>query len=242
MTKGLLALIREKWLKQSLVLLCGCLLIGVLLNNSFLFDELNADWVDVNIRNAGLNGIFQFTLMGTLATAIGVPRQVVAFLGGYAFGFVMGALVATLSAGLGCMVSLYFSRVVIRDYVKHKFPQKIANLDRFISTQPITKTIVIRLLPIGNNLMTNLAAGITHVGSMDFLLGSLLGYFPQMAIFALMGKGVIVLSVWKIALSIGLFVISSLLSIKLYRQNKVARLLDNDLLAQKNNKDDKQMI
>lgn len=242
MTKRLLTLIRKKWLRQSVILLCVCLLLGAILNNPFLFDMLNVNWVDVNIRNAGLNGMLHFVVIGTIACVIGVPRQLVAFLGGYAFGFVMGAILATLTAGLGCILSLYFSRLVVRDYVKHKFPKKIANIDRFISTQPITKTIIIRLLPVGNNLITNLAAGISGVSSLHFLIGSLVGYFPQMAIFALMGKGVIVLSVWKIGLSITLFVISSLLSIRLYRQYKATRLLDDEVLEPENNKDDKQVI
>jgi uncharacterized membrane protein YdjX (TVP38/TMEM64 family) len=89
----------------------------------------------------------------------------------------------------------------------------------------VVKTIVIRLLPIGNNLVTNLIVGVTAVKARYFIFGSLIGYIPQMAIFALMGKGVVVLSVWKIGLSIVLFIISSALSVRLYRQYKAVELL-----------------
>ena len=242
MTESILVLVQNKWLKRSVLLLCLCLFIGGLLANESLLVIFNADWIDLNIRNQGLTGVLQFMAFGAVTTAFGMPRQIVAFLGGYAFGFVMGTLLATLAAGIGCMLSLYFARLVIRDYVKHKFPQKISNINRFLCSKPITKTIVIRLLPIGNNLITNLAAGMTSVSGYRFLLGSLLGYLPQMAIFALMGKGVIVMSVWKIGLSIVLFGVSSLLSIRLYKQYKATALLDIELSSSHNHADDKQAI
>jgi uncharacterized membrane protein YdjX (TVP38/TMEM64 family) len=100
-------------------------------------------------------------------------------------------------------------------------------IDRFLAKSPFTKTIVIRLLPIGNNLVTNLVAGVSHVSGLSFVMGSMIGYLPQMAIFALMGKGVIVLSIWKVVLSIALFVISSLLSVRLYKQYKADSLIDD---------------
>jgi uncharacterized membrane protein len=61
-----------------------------------------------------------------------------------------------------------------------------------------------------------------------FVIGSFIGYLPQMAIFALMGKGIVVLSAWKIILSVVLFVISAVLSLRLYKQYKAARLLDDE--------------
>jgi uncharacterized membrane protein YdjX (TVP38/TMEM64 family) len=73
--------------------------------------------------------------------------------------------------------------------------------------------------------VTNLIAGVTAVKARYFVLGSVIGYIPQMAIFALMGKGVVVMSAWKIGLSILLFFISSALSVWLYRQYKAVQLL-----------------
>jgi uncharacterized membrane protein YdjX (TVP38/TMEM64 family) len=71
-------------------------------------------------------------------------------------------------------------------------------------------------------------AGVTQVKALPFIVGSCLGYVPQMAIFSLMGKGIVVMSVWKIVLSATLFIISAALSLRLYKQYKAARLLDED--------------
>ncbi|WP_158969710.1 TVP38/TMEM64 family protein [Paraglaciecola sp. L3A3] len=242
MTDRLVALITAKWFKKALVLLFACILGGILLSQNAIFESLNQNWIDIHIRNNGLQGILLFVAIGAIATAVGSPRQLLAFLAGYAFGFVNGAILATLAAGIGCLISLFFARILARNYVQRRFPENIAGIDRFLKIKPFTKTIVIRLLPIGNNLVTNLAAGVTSVRATPFLLGSVLGYLPQMAIFALMGKGVIIMSIWKIVLSVALFVISSLLSIRLYKQYKAENLLDKEQTEQQNQARNKDIV
>jgi uncharacterized membrane protein YdjX (TVP38/TMEM64 family) len=205
------------------LLLCG--FFGWVLSSNSMFETLNHQWIDLHIRHNGLQGVLYFILIAALVAAIGCPRQLVAFLGGYAFGAVNGALLSTLGVGMGCALSLFFARVIIRPFVNRRFPHRIIKINEFLSVRPVVKTIIIRLLPIGNNLVTNLIAGVTAVKARYFVLGSLIGYLPQMAIFALMGKGVVVMSVWKIGLSIVLFFISGALSVRLYREYRAVQLL-----------------
>jgi uncharacterized membrane protein YdjX (TVP38/TMEM64 family) len=231
MNERLLAVIRFKWFKRAVILLLVCLLGGVIVSNHILFQSFNEDWIDAHIRDNGVTGMLLFLGLGAAATALGSPRQLLAFLGGYAFGFINGALLSTIAAGFSCSLSMYFARFAVREQIKKRYPQKVSAIDRFLAKRPFTKTIVIRLLPIGNNLVTNLVAGVSHVSGLSFVMSSMIGYLPQMAIFALMGKGVIVLSIWKVVLSIALFVISSLLSVRLYKQYKADSLIDGSELA-----------
>jgi hypothetical protein len=62
-------------------------------------------WVDTFIRGQGLWGEALFVAIGTAATAAGLPRQIVAFLGGYAFGAGEGIAWALLAQLLGCAAS-----------------------------------------------------------------------------------------------------------------------------------------
>jgi len=225
MKRHLLSFIYSGFFRKGLLFLILSGLVGLVLSSSSMFETFNQQWIDLHIRNNGLQGVLYFTLIGGLVTAIGCPRQLVAFLGGYAFGAVNGALLSTLGVGMGCVLSLFFARIVIRPFVNRRFPQRVIKFNNFLSVRPVIKTIVIRLLPMGNNLVTNLIAGVTAVKARHFVLGSLIGYIPQMAIFALMGKGVVVLSVWKIGSSIVLFFISSALSVRLYREYRAAQLL-----------------
>jgi uncharacterized membrane protein YdjX (TVP38/TMEM64 family) len=225
MKKSVLSFIASRYFKKGLLFLLLCGLFGWVLSSNSMFETLNQQWIDLHIRHNGLRGMLYFMLIGALVTAIGCPRQLVAFLGGYAFGAVNGILLSTLGVGMGCVLSLFFARMVIRPFVNRRFPNRIVKINDFLSVRPVVKTIIIRLLPIGNNLVTNLIAGVTGVKARYFVLGSLIGYVPQMAIFALMGKGVVVMSVWKIGLSVLLFIISSALSVRLYREYQAVQLL-----------------
>ena len=166
-----------------------------------------------------------------LSTACGFPRQITAFLGGYAFGLLNGVLLATLGVTFGCILAFYFARILARSMVKKKFPNKVNGINRFLHHGAFTKTIVIRLLPIGNNLITNLVVGVTHAKASHFVAGSFIGYLPQMIVFAIAGSGVEVLSFWKIGLSVFLFIVSSLLSARLYRQYKMDKQPRESLLT-----------
>ena len=220
--------LHASWFKNGLILLVACALVGFLLSLIPVADVLNKNWVDLHIRNSGWQGALTFLAVGALATAMGTPRQLIAFLGGYAFGFVDGCGLSTLAATLGCILSFTFSRVFGRAYIRRRFAAKIKPVNQFLATQPAIKTIIIRLLPVGNNLVTNLVAGVTQVNALAFICGSFVGYLPQMAIFALMGKGIVVMSLWKVALSVLLFFISGGLSYRLYQHYKTSRLLDNE--------------
>jgi len=209
------------------------LLLLVLFAASELLSQLPAligfdqAWIDAHARNQGINGVVLFLALATGLLSVGIPRQVVAFLAGYAFGFTEGFIYATLAATTSCALCFTVSRLWARRWVNKRFPEKITKINDFLLERCFLKTIVIRLLPIGNNLLTNLAAGVTAVKPQSFILGSAIGYIPQMIIFSLMGKGVVVQSGWKIALSVMLVGASALLSVYLYHCYKQSQNRDN---------------
>ena len=222
---GLLA---ASWFRNSLNMLLACAVFGWLVSLIPVDDVLNKNWVDVHIRNSGYNGMLVYVAIGACATALAAPRQLIAFLGGYAFGFGVGCVLSTVAVTFGCIISFTIARVLARPLVERRFAHKVRRVNLFLAQSPFTKTIIIRLLPVGNNLVTNLVAGVCQVKAVPFVSGSMLGYIPQMAIFALMGKGVVVLSVWKMLLSAVLFVISALLSVRLYKQYKASGITDEE--------------
>jgi uncharacterized membrane protein YdjX (TVP38/TMEM64 family) len=205
---------------KGLLTLVIMILLGLLINYVLSVTDFNQAWIDSQVKNKGVLGIFYFTLLCMITTACGLPRQLAAFLGGYAFGVVSGTLLSTLGVTLGCILSFYFARFSARSMIKKRFPRKVASIDRFLHRHAFTKTIIIRSLPIGSNLITNLVVGVTHTKASHFIAGSFIGYLPQMIIFSLAGSGVEVLSFWKIGFSVVLFIISSSLSVRLYRQYK----------------------
>lgn len=179
---------------------------------------LDQAWIDREVRGRGLAGELLFLGMGAVTTAIGLPRQIVAFLGGYAFDWLLGTALALLAATLGCALAFGYARVLGRGLVTARLPGLVRRLDAFLDRQPFFMALLIRLLPVGHNLSTNLAAGVSRVRVLPFVAGSALGYLPQTLVFALAGSGVNLDPAWRLGSAVVLFLVSALLGVWLYRR------------------------
>lgn len=211
---------------RGLLLIASFVAIGLLLKESEFGAALNSDWVDADIRGHGASGVLIFIGIGAVATAIGLPRQMIAFLGGYAFGFIAGTALSLLATVIGCITSFYYARFLGRNFVQGRFPGRAKRVDEFLSGNPFSMTLLIRLLPAGSNLITNLVVGVSSVSALTFFAGSALGYIPQMMVFALAGSGVTLEPAFRVGLSIVLFVVSGLLGVYLYRKHRRGRVFD----------------
>lgn len=222
---------------KGLALMLSLALLGYLFKTSDLGNSVNEHWIDARVRGHGINGVLLFLLMGGLFTAIGLPRQIIAFLGGYAFsgyvfGLGLGTLLAALAALLGCMLSFFYARFFGKGLLRAKLGERAGRFDRFIHDHPFSMTVLIRLLPVGSNLLTNLAAGISSIRALSFFSGTFLGYLPQTLVFALVGSGVHIAPAFKLALAIGLFLISGALGAYLYRRFRHGQSLDDKVDAE----------
>lgn len=182
-------------------------------------------WLLGQVQGHGAGGVLFFVGVTALSTGLGVPRQLTAFLGGYAFGWFWGTLLATLGTALGCALDFTVARTLGRDFVLARFSRRAAKLDAFLRTGPFRTSLAIRLLPVGHNLLTSMAAGVTSIPARFFILGSAVGYIPQNLVFAIFGAGVNAESTLGRALSIGvsvaLLAASAWLGMSVYRAYKL---------------------
>jgi uncharacterized membrane protein YdjX (TVP38/TMEM64 family) len=220
---------KPRLLFKGLVLMASLAAIGWGLKASGLAQHLDANWVDSEIRGQGANGWLLYVGVGALAVAAGLPRQAVCFLGGYGFGLGLGLALAQLASILGCALCFLYARLLGRELVRHRFAERLRRLDDFLHEHPVTMTMLIRFLPVGSNLITNLLAGVSKVAPLPFLLGSLIGYLPQTIIFVLLGSGIHVQPLWRSVLSVLLFLLSALLGVYLYRRLRHGHNLDSAL-------------
>ena len=178
--------------------------------------------LDAGVEAAGHNGPVAFVIVAAAACAVGIPRQVVAYSGGLVFGFWPGAALALLAEALGCAADLFWARLVAQAWAARWLARagggRLDRLNRFLVANTFTATVTLRLLPVGNNLMLNLLAGVSSVAAGPFLLASVLGYIPQTAVFALLGDGVRVSQAAQVALAIALFAVSIALGFLLLRR------------------------
>lgn len=204
-------------LLRGMVVIALLVLLGFLLKSG-LGGLLDADWIDAHVRGRGLAGEALFLAIAGLFTALGLPRQLVSFLGGYAFGFLAGSALALLASTLGCVTAFYFARTVGRRFVQARLPERWRKADAFLARNPFTTALLIRLLPAGSNLATSVAAGISSIGAAPFFAGSALGYIPQTVVFALLGSGINLEPELRIGASVVLFALSAVLGVHLYRR------------------------
>jgi uncharacterized membrane protein YdjX (TVP38/TMEM64 family) len=187
------------------------------------------DWMD-RLRQDGPWGAGLFMLAGAALTAAGVPRQTVAFLGGYAFGALLGGAYALAAQLLGCAASYGYARLLGRDWAERRmagrFGHRLRPLRDALAAQPFGATLALRLLPVGSNLGTNLLAGMIALPALPFLAGSALGYLPQTVVFALLGKGVRVEGAWQLGLAALLLAVSIAIGLGLLRRHRAARALE----------------
>lgn len=181
-------------------------------------------WLLEHIMNDGPLGVLFFVAGTALASALGLPRQLPAFLGGYAFGWLWGGVLATLGVTLGCVLDFSLARTMGREFVMNRFGRRVAKLDAFLRADPFRTSLAIRLFPVGHNLSTSVAAGVTSIPARAFFVGSALGYLPQNLVFAIFGAGVNAESTLGRALSIGVSVVllvgSTWLGLSVYRAYK----------------------
>jgi uncharacterized membrane protein YdjX (TVP38/TMEM64 family) len=217
--------VKARVVLKGLALMLSLALLGYLFNSSDLGSSVNQAWIDARVRGHGLNGALLFLLMGALFTAIGLPRQIIAFLGGYAFNVALGTALATLATMLGCILGFAYARFFGKDLLRNRLGERARRFDRFIQDHPLSMTVLIRLLPVGSNLATNLVAGVSSIRPVPFFAGSLAGYLPQTLAFALVGSGVHIAQGLKLSLASALFLVSGALGVWLYRR---ARQLDGE--------------
>jgi len=150
-------------------------------------------------------------LLLSVSTAIGLPRQIAAFSAGYFFTFAIGVTLATLATTMGCLITYLASQHGLYQIAEKKFPAKVKSIQTFLSEATFVKALVIRILPLGSNFLTNIVAGATKTPLIPYVSGSFIGFIPQMVLFALIGSGVSIsaaqqnqLTLWLGSFALGL--------------------------------------
>jgi len=203
--------------------------VGYAVESGVLSGLLSEEWIDHEVRGKGIPGELLYVAVGGLVTAVAVPRHIVSFLGGYAFGVGLGTALALAATEIGCVLVFFYGRIVGRPLVSERLRARVRRIEDFLAANPFSMTLLIRLLPLGNNFATCLAAGVSRVPARSFLAGSLVGYLPQTFVFALAGSGVEMGARYRLALAVLFFVVSGAIGIWLYRKYRHGKSLGEDV-------------
>ena len=195
------------------------LLVAVVVFAALVAEHLPLAALGARLQGSGVGGLLVFLAAGVLATAVGLPRQGLAFVAGLAWGVPLGLVTSLVAAIGGCALTVALSTRFLRAYVLARYPRPVATLARLVEHDAFAKIVALRLQPLGTNLLTNLTVGLTPMPRATFLAASLVGYVPQMLVFALLGAGVRVGSSAQLATSAALLLVSLAIGALLYRRH-----------------------
>lgn len=213
----------SRWLAFSALVLVGYLAI----HYGWLDFMTSQTAVASYLQSHGVVGLAALVIAGAVFTGLGAPRQILAFVFGFALGGVNGTLVSTLATVLGATGCFLAARWLLRTPLSRRFSKRMQTFDRLFSEQTLLKVLMVRLLPVGSNLLTNLVAGCSGIRFAPFLAGSTLGYLPQMLVFALAGAGIGNANAYQLALSIGFFILASAIGAILFYNQRARTLADS---------------
>lgn len=130
-----------------------------------------------------------FVLITAGLMTIGMPRLVFFVLGGVAFGFWLGLLLALVGSLIASFTVFSIARWGGRDWLVERFGDRRV-LARIAVTKPtVVSVALVRMLPV-SNMILNVGLSLSRVGKRVFLLGTLLGFLPQGVVAVLVGSGV----------------------------------------------------
>jgi len=163
-----------------------------LLNKTPLRDLLyNSEWVQGQfLASKNVKSILLFIAGGGILTVFGFPRLVLSAIGGFVYGTMSGTLYALAGTLWGCFLSFFYSRFLAQEFVRSHIPEKAMKVETLLLSQPFLVSIMIRNLPVGNNTITNLMAGVSRIKTVPYFSGSLIGFIPQTLVFSLLGSGI----------------------------------------------------
>jgi len=167
-----------------------------------------------------------FGLGAIVFTALGGPRQVVAFSCGYLLGGWWGGVVSTLLTGLGALLTMSVIKHVGMDWLRERHGARIDLVRQVLGGDTWKWICIVRLMPVGSNLVTNVAAALAGLSRRSVLLGSLPGYLPQSLLFSYAGRGVALQDSSKIWISLALLIGSTALAWYLYHHGFKQRLAE----------------
>lgn len=131
-----------------------------------------------------------FAALAAALVAVGAPRLVFYGVGGLAFGFWQGLILAQLGCLCGAFLTFYAIRHGGRDWLLRRFGQHSFIGRAFRVRSSIKAVVLIRQLPLHGIMITG-GLALSRVSARAFLIGTFLGFLPQGMITALLTSGVV---------------------------------------------------
>jgi uncharacterized membrane protein YdjX (TVP38/TMEM64 family) len=108
--------------------------------------------------------------------------------GGGVFGLLIGTLVVSFASTIGATLAFLVSRFLLRDYVQHKFGERLRAINRGIEKEGAFYLFTLRLIPIFPFFVINLVMGLTPLKTWQFFFVSQIGMLAGTIVYVNAGS------------------------------------------------------
>lgn len=130
-----------------------------------------------------------FILVYILQTTFSLPGGAILTLtGGFLFGSLMGTLFVNVGATTGATLAFLAARYLLRDWVEHKFGDRLGNIQEGFANNAFSYLMTLRLIPAFPFFLVNLVSGLTRVSLGTYVLATSIGIIPGSFVFAFAGR------------------------------------------------------
>ncbi len=121
-------------------------------------------------------------------TALSFPgAAILTLLGGAVFGLLWGTVIVSFASSIGATLAMLFARYVLRDSVKARFGNRLADIDKGIAREGAFYLFTLRLVPVFPFFVINLLMGLTTMKAATFYGVSQLGMLAGTVVYVYAG-------------------------------------------------------
>jgi phosphatidylserine/phosphatidylglycerophosphate/cardiolipin synthase-like enzyme/uncharacterized membrane protein YdjX (TVP38/TMEM64 family) len=153
-----------------------------------------ADWADPARLEPLVDGLAQSAWAPLIAVLVYVAGGLVVFpvtvliaLTAMAFGPATGFLCAAVGSALSAAVTYQIGAVAGRKGLRRLVGRRLNKVSRALGKRGILSVVILRLVPAAPFTVVNLIAGASHIRFGDYMLGTLVGMVPGIAVMTALG-------------------------------------------------------
>lgn len=133
--------------------------------------------------------IASFMALYILVTSLSLPGAAVLTLaGGALFGLWAGTVIVSFASTIGATVACFVARFVLRDWVQHRFGEKLRRVNEGIEREGAFYLFTLRLVPVFPFWLINMVMGLTSMRLRTFYWVSQLGMIPGTIVYVNAGR------------------------------------------------------
>jgi len=119
-----------------------------------------------------------------------IPTSLLTVIAGNIFGPFIGLLLSMFSSFIAASLAFYLARFFGKPFVDKLIGGKALKLDEDIEKNGFTIMLLMRLSIVFPYDPLCYASGLTKIKYRDYILGTMLGILPEMAVYSFMGKNI----------------------------------------------------